>query len=160
MTGPPVGCLRLFLAGDVMTGRGIDQILPHPGDPTLYENFVASAEGYVALAENRVGPIRRPVPPAYIWGDLADDLAQANCDARIVNLETTITTANEPEPKGINYRMSPANMPALVAGEIDASGLANNHVLDWGPKGLFDTLAALDAARIAHAGAGRDLPAA
>ena len=31
--------LKLLLAGDVMTGRGIDQVLPHPGDPRLYEGW-------------------------------------------------------------------------------------------------------------------------
>jgi len=25
--------ITLFLCGDVMTGRGIDQVLPHPGNP-------------------------------------------------------------------------------------------------------------------------------
>ena len=29
--------ITLFLCGDVMTGRGIDQVLPHPADPSLYE---------------------------------------------------------------------------------------------------------------------------
>lgn len=29
--------VTLFLCGDVMTGRGIDQILPHPSAPQLYE---------------------------------------------------------------------------------------------------------------------------
>ncbi len=32
--------LKLFLAGDVMTARGIDSVLPHPGDPRLYEACV------------------------------------------------------------------------------------------------------------------------
>jgi len=32
MAGEPV---RLFACGDVMTGRGVGQILPHPGDPPL-----------------------------------------------------------------------------------------------------------------------------
>lgn len=27
--------LTIFLCGDMMTGRGVDQVLPHPGDPTL-----------------------------------------------------------------------------------------------------------------------------
>ena len=39
-TGKPGAATRglsLFLSGDVMTGRGIDQVLPHPGDPTLHE---------------------------------------------------------------------------------------------------------------------------
>jgi len=34
--------------------------------------------------------------------------------------------------------------------------LANNHVLDWGYDGLSETLKTLDAAGIAHAGAGND----
>ena len=43
--------LRLFLCGDVMTGRGIDQVLPHPGNPMLYEQCVCDAREYVDLAE-------------------------------------------------------------------------------------------------------------
>ena len=30
--------ITVFLCGDVMTGRGIDQALPHPSDPVIYEN--------------------------------------------------------------------------------------------------------------------------
>ena len=48
---------RLFLCGDVMTGRGIDQILPHPCDPVLHEDYTQSAIGYVQLAEAANGPI-------------------------------------------------------------------------------------------------------
>lgn len=29
--------LRIFLSGDVMTGRGIDQILAHPSKPLIYK---------------------------------------------------------------------------------------------------------------------------
>ena len=46
--------LRLFLCGDVMTGRGIDQALPHPSNPILYEPYIRDARDYVDLAE-RVG---------------------------------------------------------------------------------------------------------
>ena len=53
------GSITVFLAGDVMTGRGIDQILPHPGDPTLFEDYVKDAKGYVELAERASGPIPR-----------------------------------------------------------------------------------------------------
>src|SRR5688572_12484894 len=34
------GDLTLCLCGDVMTGRGIDQILPFSSDPRLYESYV------------------------------------------------------------------------------------------------------------------------
>lgn len=71
-----------------------------------------------------------------------------------MNLETSITRSDDYEPKGINYRMHPANVPCLVAAGIDCCVLANNHVLDWGKTGLVETLAALDNAGIGHAGAG------
>jgi poly-gamma-glutamate synthesis protein (capsule biosynthesis protein) len=51
----------LFLCGDVMTGRGVDQVLPHPGNPVLHEYSVHDARYYVALAESVHGPIQRPV---------------------------------------------------------------------------------------------------
>ncbi|NIN35713.1 MAG: poly-gamma-glutamate biosynthesis protein, partial [Gammaproteobacteria bacterium] len=50
-----------------MTGRGIDQILPHPCDPQLYESYVKNARDYVKLAERRNGPISKPVDFGYIW---------------------------------------------------------------------------------------------
>ena len=59
---------RIFVCGDVMTGRGIDQILPHPGDPTLREP-VADARSYVTCAEQASGPIPRPADFAWPWGD-------------------------------------------------------------------------------------------
>jgi poly-gamma-glutamate synthesis protein (capsule biosynthesis protein) len=43
--------VKLFLCGDVMTGRGVDQILRYPGDPRLWERYVHDARGYVELAE-------------------------------------------------------------------------------------------------------------
>ena len=41
--------MRLCLAGDVMTGRGIDQALPFCAPPELYEPYVRSARDYIAL---------------------------------------------------------------------------------------------------------------
>src|SRR2546429_7032684 len=61
--------VTLFLCGDVMTGRRIDQILPHPGKPNLYEPHMRSALGYVQIAEQVTGSIGRPVDFPYIWGD-------------------------------------------------------------------------------------------
>jgi poly-gamma-glutamate synthesis protein (capsule biosynthesis protein) len=148
--------LSLFLAGDVMLGRGIDQILADPSDPRLHEGWVTSAEGYVRLAEDQHGALPRRVAPGYVWGDLLAELDARAPDLRIVNLETAITTSDAYEAKGINYRMHPANAEVLRAARIDACILANNHVLDWGPEGLIETLDTLDALGIAHAGAGRD----
>ena len=145
----------ILLTGDVMLGRGIDQILSHCNPPQLYEPFVRSALTYVALAEARSGPIPRCVPCDYVWGDALEALRLA--DLAIINLETAMTCAGEPAPKGINYRCHPANLPSLTAAGIHCCVLANNHVLDWGEEGLLDTLDTLRAEEIAYAGAGRTI---
>lgn len=147
----------IFLAGDVMTGRGIDQVLPHPSEPRLHEGYVHSARDYVKLAERANGPIPAPVDFRYVWGDALGVLEALRPDARIVNLETAITASDAPWPeKGIHYRMHPANMPVLAAARLDCCALANNHVLDWGREGLAETLRALAEAGIRVAGAGED----
>ena len=144
----------LFLCGDVMLGRGIDQILPHPGDPALREPHVRSATTYVELAEATSGPIPKPVAFDYVWGDALDALRRAAPAARIINLETSVTDSTDFAPKGINYKMHPANIPVLTAAGIDCCVLANNHVLDWGRAGLLQTLQTLEETGIQVAGAG------
>ena len=149
--------MTLFLCGDVMTGRGIDQVLPHPGDPVLHEGYATSALDYVALAERANGPIPRPAEFAYVWGDALAEWARAAPDLRIVNLETAVTTRDDwQRGKGIHYRMHPANVPCFTAAAIDCCVLANNHVLDWGYAGLAETLQTLRRAKLQPAGAGRD----
>ena len=153
--------VTLFLAGDVMTGRGIDQLFPTSVDPELREPYVRDARDYVTLAEEASGPIARPVAPSYPWGDLLEELDRAAPHARIVNLETSVTTSGRFSPeKDIHYRMHPANVGCLEAARLDVCSLANNHVLDLGPEGLVETLSTLEAAGLRTCGAGRDLEAA
>ncbi|MEN6543814.1 CapA family protein [Parvibaculum sp.] len=148
--------MKLLLTGDVMLGRGIDQILEYPSDPKLYERYIGSAGDYVQLAENAHGHIDRPVAPDYVWGDALTEIDRHAPDLRIVNLETAITTAKSHAPKGINYRMNPGNADVLRALRIDACSLANNHVLDWGRRGLAETIETLERIGIASSGAGHD----
>jgi len=147
--------LTVFLCGDVMLGRGIDQALPHSNAPRLYEDYVKDARGYIALAENANGPFRRPLGFGDVWGDALAELERVAPHVRLINLETSVTTREEPYPdKGIHYRMHPGNVPCLTAARVDCCALANNHVLDWGREGLRETLASLRGAGIATAGAG------
>jgi poly-gamma-glutamate synthesis protein (capsule biosynthesis protein) len=144
-----------------MVGRGIDQVLPHPSDPRLFESHVKSALGYIELAEGASGRIARPVSFSYVWGDALAELERVKPDARIVNLETAVTASEDAWPsKGIHYRMHPANVPCLTAAGIGCCVLANNHVMDWGRSGLHETLATLHRAGMQTAGAGRDEVAA
>jgi poly-gamma-glutamate synthesis protein (capsule biosynthesis protein) len=149
--------MRLFLCGDVMTGRGIDQALPRPANPVLYEPYVHDAREYLQLAEKAHGSIPHPLSFDYIWGDALQELERGQVDLRIANLETAITSAETPWPgKAIQYRMHPQNIGCLSAADISVWALANNHVLDWRYDGLSETLRTLDAAGIAHSGAGND----
>jgi poly-gamma-glutamate capsule biosynthesis protein CapA/YwtB (metallophosphatase superfamily) len=152
------GLVTLFMCGDVMLGRGVDQILPHPGDPELREDHAEDARAYVRLAERAHGPIPRPVSFSWPWGDALAVLEEVAPDARVINLETSVThSANFAPSKPVHYRMSPENLPAVTVARPDACGLANNHVLDFGRTGLAETLDALAGAGPAAAGAGRDI---
>jgi poly-gamma-glutamate capsule biosynthesis protein CapA/YwtB (metallophosphatase superfamily) len=92
------------------------------------------------LAEVAHGPIPRAVDFGYVWGDALAEFDRRGPDFRLINLETAVTCSDRPVPKGINYRVSPANFPCITAAGIDCCTLANNHVLDWGPQGLIETL--------------------
>lgn len=147
--------VTLFLCGDVMTGRGIDQILPNPNEAWLLEPAMDSALEYIAAAEAITGPLPRSASFNYIWGDALAELERVRPAVRIINLETAVTASPEAWPqKEIHYRMHPANVPCLEVAGIDCCVLANNHVLDWGRSGLEETLRTLHGAGIRTAGAG------
>lgn len=154
--------VTLFLCGDVMLGRGIDQILPNSVNPKLYESYVKDARDYVRLAEIKNGPIPQPVSFSYIWGDAMEIWKKMAPSAKIINLETSVTTLNKPwAGKGINYRMHPKNVKVLRAANINFCSLANNHSLDWERAGLLETMNTLKKSGILFAGAGiNDLEAA
>ncbi len=152
------GLITIFMCGDVMTGRGIDQVLPRPCNPVIYESYVRDARRYVELAEKANGPIQQPVSFSYIWGDALEELERVAPDVRIINLETSVTeSADYWKGKGINYRMHPENIHCITAAGIDCCALANNHVLDWGYLGLTETLEALKKVDVKSAGAGQNL---
>ncbi len=153
--------LTVLLGGDVMLGRGVDQVLLHPGGPALREPYVRDARRYVELAEDANGPIPRPVDWNWPWGEVLAILDDVSPDVRLINLETTITVgADFADRKAIHYRMHPDNLPALTALRPDVCALANNHILDFGYRGLTDTVAALTQAGVEPIGAGADLPTA
>ncbi|MCK5365857.1 MAG: CapA family protein [Gammaproteobacteria bacterium] len=150
--------ITLFMCGDVMTGRGIDQVLPRPSDPRLYESYVKNATRYVELAQSVSGPFPKRVDFSYPWGDALDELERVMPDVRIINLETAVTVSNHYwKRKSINYRMHPENILCIKAAKIDCCAIANNHVLDWGYAGLEDTLASLEHVNVKGAGAGRNI---
>jgi poly-gamma-glutamate capsule biosynthesis protein CapA/YwtB (metallophosphatase superfamily) len=158
----------MTLAGDIRdhqarrrdAGRGIDQILPHPGNPGLREDHASDANAYVRLAERVNGPIPRPAGFSCPWGDALPVLKETAPDVRIINRETSVTRNADFDPgKAVRYRMNPGNLPCVAAIRPDVRALASNHVLDFGQRGLRETLATLAGAGLATAGAGLDAAA-
>jgi poly-gamma-glutamate capsule biosynthesis protein CapA/YwtB (metallophosphatase superfamily) len=99
--------------------------------------------------------------PDYPLGPIAAQLGGAGL--AIVNLECAITTSRckwRGAPKAFYFGAPPQAVQSLLAAGIGLVSLANNHTLDFDLQGLRETLGTLDAHRVAHAGAGEDLPAA
>jgi poly-gamma-glutamate synthesis protein (capsule biosynthesis protein) len=122
--------LRLAFGGDTMLGR------------------------LVADAIARLGP-------GYPLGPVAGLLRGA--DLAIVNLECAITASTHTwsgAPKAFYFGAPPDAVQSLVQAGVALASVANNHTLDFDLQGLADTIDALDAHGIAHAGAGEDLAAA
>jgi poly-gamma-glutamate synthesis protein (capsule biosynthesis protein) len=100
-------------------------------------------------------------PPGWFWGDALPLLQDV--DAAIGNLECPVTVREAPWDetfKAVLMRADPGALPILSAANVRAVALANNHTLDRRREGLMDTLAHLDDAGIAAAGAGADSAAA
>jgi poly-gamma-glutamate capsule biosynthesis protein CapA/YwtB (metallophosphatase superfamily) len=119
--------MRLALAGDTMLGR-------------------------------RVGDRLAAAPPSALFDSEIAAMTTA-ADLFLLDLECVISDrgARWPDPrKPFFFRAPPAAIDALVHLGVDCVTLANNHALDYGTEALLDTLRRLDAAGIAHVGAGID----
>jgi len=88
----------VLLCGDVMLGRGIDQILRHPGDPALIEPWVHDARHYVRLAEEVSEAVPVPVDDTWPWGAALSEIEGSRPAAFVLNLETSITRADDFAP--------------------------------------------------------------
>ena len=99
----------------------------------------------------------KPRDEMLAWGFQKVRALTTKADVFVVNLECPFTDRGEKIAKNFNFRARPELVAALVAGGVDVVSLANNHLIDYGPEGLFDTLSTLDTNAIIHFGAGRTL---
>ncbi len=82
-------------------------------------------------------------------------------DFAIANLEAPFTDRGEPvKDKTFTFRVPPKHAAGLKESGFDILHLANNHILDYGPEGLFDTITTLDSLALTHVGAGENIAAA
>ena len=151
--------MRIFLCGDVMTGRGIDQVLPHPCDPRLHESHMELATGYVRLAEQANGPIPTPVDFPYIWGAALHELKHTRPDARIINLENAAlraATTMSPKASTKQQATSSRTLAAWPLRGLTAACSATITFLIGGVPESARHPETLERLRIKTAGAGRN----
>lgn len=138
----------ISLLGDIMLGRLVDQLLPNHVEEPEEARHVARMKWGNSELQNYAA--------SSPWGNTLNVLSRSSLS--LGNLETSMTTSGEKWPgKVFNYRMHPANVECLLLAKIDYVSLANNHTLDFGREGLFDTVETLQKSGIAYAGAGRSL---
>jgi len=130
---------------------------PSPPTPTPSPTISLVATGDLMLARDLVTLMDRH-GAMYPFEHVAPILADA--DITVANLEGTFTEGGSPADKKYVFRTPPRDAAGLALAGIDVVSLANNHALDFGPEGLRDTIAALDAVGIAHSGAGENDAAA
>ena len=118
--------ITVALAGDVMLGRGVNEMLQAVGPEEPWGDTLPLLQGA--------------------------DLRIINLECAVTEHKRQWSGT----PKVFHFRADPAAVEDLRAAHIDACSLANNHTLDFEEQGLLDTLRHLDDAGIRYAGAGRD----
>ncbi|HYK92388.1 MAG TPA: CapA family protein [Acidobacteriota bacterium] len=79
-----------------------------------------------------------------------------DADAVLMNFEAPITDASQVH-RNKRYSFKCTQKVLEFFDRRFVWGLANNHIFDYGERGLLDTIEALDARRLPRAGAGRNL---
>jgi poly-gamma-glutamate capsule biosynthesis protein CapA/YwtB (metallophosphatase superfamily) len=83
-----------------------------------------------------------------------------SADIAFANLESPASWLGTPypgKPENVTFRADPATLFGLAWAGFDLVSLANNHMNDYGPRALAETLDFLDLLGVARVGAGRDL---
>jgi len=130
-------CFSLNYAQDI-SADSAKAVLYFTGDVTLAEHFESHVGDSIDYAFDKLK-----------W--LAD------ADLSMVNLENPLTTRGHPVQKEYTFRARPDYAKILKNAGIDIVTLANNHIYDFGPVGLGDTVDKLLAENIYFVGAGRNI---
>ena len=127
LDGGGLGTVRVTFLGDTLIGGEAQEVLDRNGAGWAFDGIRPLLAGSDLVVANHEGPITLRAEPA-----------------------RKLVTGR----KRYWYRALPESVVALTEAGIRVVSLGNNHVLDFGPEGLTDTITALDAAGIAHCGAG------
>jgi poly-gamma-glutamate synthesis protein (capsule biosynthesis protein) len=134
-----------------------------PATPTRLAVPAHSGISLAAVGDVMLGawvvPLLDSAGSAYPFAATKNILQAA--DIAIANLEAPFTDRGEQvQDKQFTFRVPPKYGRGLKEGGFDILHLANNHILDYGPEGLFDTMATLDSLSLLYIGAGENISAA
>lgn len=124
---------------------------PAPSDTVQtepeHERFTISLVGDCTLAGNRFQSLCGD-DMGYPFENVREYFE--NDDATIANLECNFSDALLSSGSLFHFKAPTENADMLVSGGIDFVTTANNHIMDYGQRGLDDTLSALDERGIAY----------
>jgi len=146
-TIPPTESATLIPTG-APTGTPTD--IP-TGTPTPSLKVNLAAVGDIMLART-VGKQVQIQGPEVVFAGVQSILDSA--DVLIGNLECALTEGGETQPKSYTFAAPPETARALALAGFDVLSLANNHAMDYGSQGMFDTRDNLGQYGIASVGAG------
>jgi poly-gamma-glutamate capsule biosynthesis protein CapA/YwtB (metallophosphatase superfamily) len=90
--------------------------------------------------------------PSTVLSPIAPLLGEA--DVAMVNLETAVTNGGAAAGKTYTFRTPATAFEALRGGSVDVTSMANNHGMDFGERGLYDSMAAAKRYRFPIVGIG------
>lgn len=139
---------------DGMWGRDSAQVRVDPGVgvPRVKMNFVGDV--MLARGYDTPGGLIDQYGPEYIFEATRGVLGDA-ADVTICNLECPFTDEGEEHPtKSYTFRGRPSNIAGITYAGFDVVSLGNNHIIDWGQRGMEETREILDIEQIRYTGAG------
>ncbi|PKL07927.1 MAG: hypothetical protein CVV51_11585 [Spirochaetae bacterium HGW-Spirochaetae-7] len=96
--------------------------------------------------------------PAFLFEGVQELVSSA--DIAFANLESPVSSIGAPFPgkqQNITFRADPAALQGISWAGFDILSLANNHMNDYGPRAVSETLRLIDSMGIGRCGAGMDL---
>ena len=143
--------------------RHVAEAAADRASPVVMHRHLVAASGDIVLSfagdvhfAGRVARLLEDLTTTF--GPITSVLKSADFTA--VNLETTVTSRGQPQPKTYHFATTPGAFTALRDAGVDLVTMANNHILDYGHTGLANTLAAAEAAHFPFVGAGVNAAAA
>jgi poly-gamma-glutamate capsule biosynthesis protein CapA/YwtB (metallophosphatase superfamily) len=151
---------RVVVGGDIVLDRGQNYMVIQQGmglDFPLDGGYAAVTSRVSEPSDYSESGIIHQFTAERTGGSGAVRNYLTGADLTLANLENPVIRAAVYHPEETTFTGDLRLLPILEAAGIDGVTLGNNHILDAGTSGLRETLAHLDDAGIAHAGAGMDL---